>query len=58
MMKVFFKVSGCFRSEKSGQDFCLIRGYLMSCKQHGIPPEVAIKMALEDVTPDFITEAL
>jgi transposase len=58
MMKVYFKVCGCFRTEEAARDFCTIRGYLLSCQQNGIAPYEAIKMALEDVTPDFITEAL
>jgi transposase len=57
-LKVRIKVSGCFRSEAGARAFCRMKGYILSCKKNGISPPDAIRMMLNNETPDFIAEIL
>ena len=56
MTKVQQKISGCFRSMKGAETFCIIRSYISSCKKHNI----CISQALEDLFngtyPKFILD--
>lgn len=54
MTKVHQKISGCFRSMRGAEMFCLIRSYLMTCRKHGIKPMDALVMLLQGMKPDFI----
>jgi transposase len=42
MTKVQQKISGCFRSIEGAQIFCRVRGYLSSCRKHGISSSDAL----------------
>jgi transposase len=58
MLKVHMKISGCFCSEKHARGFCRMRGYLVTCKKHGISAGEAIRMIVNNEVPQFIREAL
>lgn len=42
MTKVQQKISGCFRSMKGAQIFCLTRGYISSCRKQGVSATEAL----------------
>ncbi len=53
MTKVQQKISGCFRSMNGAQIFCRVRGYLSTCKKHGISATTALALLFEGKLPDF-----
>jgi len=56
MTKVQQKISGCFRSFEGSQMFCRIRGYLSTCRKHGVDPTKALQLLFAGKMPDFINK--
>lgn len=56
MTKVQQKISGCFRSFEGAQIFCRIRGYLSTCRKHGVAPTDALQMLFDGRLPDFVAQ--
>ncbi len=54
MTKVQQKISGCFRSMEGAKIFCRNRGYLSTCRKHGIGPSEALKILFDGRLPDFV----
>lgn len=54
MTKVHQKVSGCFRSMKGAEMFCLIRSYLITSRKHGINPVDALRMLFNGEKPAYM----
>jgi transposase len=52
------KISGCFRSVEMAGSYCRMRGYIDTCRRHGIGAYTAIKMAMGGQRPHFIAERL
>ena len=53
MTKVHQKISGCFRSMKGAKMFCRVRGYLSTCRKHGMSSSDALALLFNDELPDF-----
>jgi hypothetical protein len=53
MIKVEQKVSGCFRSWEGAYQYCRIKGYLSTCKKHGISSSDALKLLFNGEKPVF-----
>ena len=53
MTKVQQKISGCFRSMDGARIFCRVRGYLVSCRKHGVDPSEAMTLLFNDLLPEF-----
>lgn len=56
MTKVQQKVSGCFRSLQGAKTFCRIRGYLTTCRKHGVSPTDALNLLFDGKLPDFCSK--
>jgi transposase len=56
MIKVQQKVSACFRSWDGAYHYCRIKGYLSTCKKHGISSSHALKLLFKGETPAFMLE--
>jgi transposase len=56
MTKVQQKISGCFRSIRGAEIFCRVRGYLSTCRKHGLSASKALRLVFEGKLPDFINE--
>lgn len=57
MTKVHQKISGCFRSMKGAEMFCLIRSYLMTCRKHGIKAMDALIMLFNGKLLEFMNSS-
>lgn len=54
MTKVQQKISGCFRSLDGAKIFCRIRGFLVTCRKHGVSPAKALSDLFAGRLPDFV----
>ena len=54
MNKVQQKISGCFRTERGAEDFCLIRSYLFTCRKRGVHPMEALRALFSGAKPKFM----
>ncbi len=57
MTKVQQKISGCFRSLEGAQMFCRIRGYISTCRKHGVSASEALKQLFQGALPAFVYES-
>ena len=56
MTKVQQKISGCFRSMEGAAIFCRVRGYLSTCRKHGMRATDALRILFEGRLPDFMND--
>ncbi|MCX7123052.1 MAG: IS66 family transposase, partial [Gammaproteobacteria bacterium] len=56
--KVHQKISGCFRSNDGALIFCRIRGYLSSCRKHGVNMTEALTLLFQGKMPDFVYDSI
>jgi transposase len=56
MTKVQQKISGCFRSREGAETFCLVRGYLSTCRKHQVSASVALKALYDGKLPGLFSE--
>ena len=57
MTKVQQKISGCFRSIEGAYIFCRVRGYLSTCRKHGMTSTEGLKILFEGRLPDFVNDS-
>lgn len=57
MTKVQQKISGCFRSKEGAYIFCRLRGYLSTCRKHGMNPSEGLKILFEGKLPEFVNDS-
>ena len=50
------KISGCFRGAEGSEIFCRVRGYLSTCRKHGVSSSHAMELLFEKKLPDFTRE--
>ncbi|MFH7321643.1 IS66 family transposase [Desulfurivibrio sp. D14AmB] len=55
MTKVQQKISGCFRSIDGAKIFCRVRGYLSTCRKHGVTATEALRLLFEGKDPGFMS---
>jgi transposase len=53
MTKVQQKISGCFRSIEGAENFCLIRGYLSTCRKQKVSASEALRAIYNGKLPSF-----
>ena len=56
MTKVQQKISGCFRSMDGAMIFCRVRGYLSSCRKHGVSSSDALRLLFDGKLPGFCSK--
>ena len=56
MTKVQQKISGCFRSIEGAQIFCRVRGYLSTCRKHGVSSSQALDLLFGGKLPAFLLQ--
>ena len=56
MTKVQQKISGCFRSMEGAETFCLVRGYLSTCRKHQLSASDALKALYDRKLPSLFSE--
>ena len=56
MTKVQQKISGCFRSFQGAQIFCRVRGFISTCRKHGIAATVALQALFEGKLSEIIKQ--
>lgn len=56
MTKVQQKISGCFRAHEGARMFCRIRGYLSTCRKHGVSASEALTLLFQGEMPAFVGE--
>lgn len=54
MTKVQQKISGCFRSIEGAKIFCRVRGYLSTCRKHGISTTKALHSLFDGKRPEAL----
>jgi transposase len=57
-LKVQQKISGCFRSLRGAEDFCLIKSYLSTALLQGLSMKQALMALFEEKKPSFLDTAV